>query len=84
MKTSIILPDELLTRVKATAAIRRTSLNTMIEHALKRELEFPDDKVSQIEIYELNEHGLPVLKKKDTNKSVSSTDVYQIMEELGV
>jgi predicted transcriptional regulator len=84
MKTTIELPDELLTRAKATAALRRTSLKAMIEHALKRELDFPDNMVGEDEIYEINERGFPVLKRKEANRTVSSEDVYKIMEELGI
>jgi transcription termination factor Rho len=83
MKTTIELPDDLLTKAKATAAMRRTTLKAMIEHALKRELDFPDEKVRENEIYEINEHGFPVLKKKENQRKISSEDVYKIMEEVG-
>lgn len=84
MKTTIELPDELLTKAKATAAMRKTTLKAMIEHALEREIAFPDDKVGENEIYEINPHGLPILRKKHANRKVSSEDVYKIMEELGI
>ena len=38
MKTTIDLPDELMTEAKAVAARRRTTLKAMMEHALRREV----------------------------------------------
>jgi len=84
MKTTIELPDELLTRAKATAALRKTSLKAMIEHALKREIDFPEGENTSDKIYDINEYGFPVLKKKEGRKTVTSEDVYKIMEELGI
>lgn len=84
MKTTIELPDELLTKAKAIAALRRTTLKAMIEHALKRELDFPEGENTDDEIYEISGRGFPVLKKKGGDRVVTSEDVYQIMEELGI
>ena len=83
MKTTIDLPDELLVEAKATAARRRTTLKAMIEHALKRELEedlLASDRRSS---FSIDEHGLPVLKKRGDSK-VTSAIVYNLMEELGI
>lgn len=85
MKTTIELPDELLIRAKATAALRKTSLKAMIEHALKREIDYPDDKLAEDDVpYVINEHGFPIIKKKYIKKSVSSEDIYKMCEELGI
>lgn len=84
MKITIELPEELLAKAKATVPMRRTTLEAMIEHALKREIDFPESGQTDDEIYEINEHGLPVLKKKGGGRTVTSEEVYKIMEELGV
>jgi hypothetical protein len=84
MKTTIELPDELLMRAKATAAVRRTSLKAMIEHALKRELDYPNDLAEEEAPYVVNEHGFPIIKSKHIKKSVSSEDIYKMSEELGI
>ncbi len=44
MKTTLDLPDDLLIEVQALAAKQRTTLNAMIEHALRRELKEQSEK----------------------------------------
>ena len=84
MKTTIEIPDELLMRAKAAAAMRRTSLKAMIEHALKRELDFSGGLAEDEAIYEVNEHGFPVINSEHVKKSVTSEDVYKMAEDLGI
>ena len=83
MKTTIDLPDELLAEAKATAARRRTTLKAMVEHALKREIEGDLPGRDQRNSFFIDEHGLPLLKKKRDSR-VTSEMVYHMMEELGI
>ncbi len=81
MKTTIELPDELLARAKAVAAQRRTTLKSMIEHALRREL--IDGRNDSDECpWMLNEYGFPVLPSSGKAK-VTSEQVYRLLEEEG-
>lgn len=79
MKTTIELPDELLARAKATAARRRTTLKSMIEHALKRELLEDSGEQGEVDCI-VNKYGFPVLNSPETGK-VSSEDIYRLLEE---
>ncbi len=83
MKTTIDLPDELLAEAKATAARRRTTLKAMVEHALKREIEGDLRSRDQRDSFSIDEHGLPLLKKKRDSR-VTNEMVYELMEELGI
>jgi len=83
MKTTIELPDALLTEAKSVAARRRTTLKAMIEHALKREIRFPEGDADEALPYEINTHGFPVIKK--TGAAVLTSErVYEMMDELGI
>ena len=64
------------------AARRRTTMKAMMEHALRREVAFADAPLAGA-IYEFNEHGFPVLKKRG-GAAVTSEMIYQMMEEEGV
>ena len=81
MKTTIELPDELLARAKAVAAQRRTTLKSMIEHALRREL-IDDEKDPRECDWILNRYGFPVLESTGKTK-VTSEQVYQLLDEEG-
>ena len=84
MKTTIELPDELLVEAKAVAAKRRITLKAMIEHALKREIRFPETSASNEDRpFEVNEHGFPTFKKTG-DQSITSEIIYDMMEELGI
>jgi hypothetical protein len=82
MKTTIELPDELLSRAKSMAAERRTTLKSMIEHALRRELMERNEAGAMGAHCELNEHGFPVLKAKGggNQATVTSETVYRLIE----
>lgn len=84
MKTTIELPDDLLIKAKAVAAMRRTTLKAMIEHALKREIDYPEDAEEENEHYIIGKHGMPILKPKGGDREVTSEDIYKLMEELGI
>lgn len=83
MKTTIELPDELLMEAKAVAARRRITLKAMIEHALKREIRFPEGASPADPSFEVNEYGFPTFKKKG-GQVVTSEMIYEMMEELGI
>jgi hypothetical protein len=83
MKTTIELPDELLTEAKAAAARRRTTLKAMIEHALKRELRQNQPAADSDACFSIDRHGLPVFKKSG-DTVVTSELVYHLMEDLGI
>lgn len=82
MKTTIELPDDLLTQAKAVAAERRTSLKAMMEHALRRELMDLGDARAPDVLTEQNEYGFPVLRKReDGDVQVTSELIYRMLEE---
>ncbi|MBM3846323.1 MAG: hypothetical protein FJ405_08560 [Verrucomicrobia bacterium] len=82
MKTTIELPDTLFAAAKAAAARRRTTLNAMMEQALRREIAY-DEKPAPDAHFELNEKGFPVLKKRKA-ASVTNKKIYRIMDEEGL
>mgnify|MGYP002630302891 CR=1 FL=1 len=83
MKTTIELPDELLTEAKATAAKRRTTLKAMFEHALRREIQGHPPVSNSSGKFTIDDDGLPVLAKRG-DTIVSNEMVYQMMEDLGI
>jgi hypothetical protein len=83
MKTTVELPDALLTEAKAVAARRRTTLKAMIEHALKREIRYGEEIADENLPYEINAYGFPVFRK--TSATVLTSEmVYEMMDELGI
>ncbi len=82
MKTTIELPDQLFAAAKATAVKRRTTLKAMMEHALRREIAF-DSAFPEAAGVEVNSHGFPVLRKRDSTP-VTSEVVYQMIDEEGI
>ena len=84
MKTTMDINNKLLMAAKAAAVRRRTTLKAIVEHALRREVQFERDmNASSEQCFEINANGLPQLKRKDDEK-VTYEMVYQIMEEEGV
>ena len=83
MKTTIELPDALLREAKETALRRRTTLKSIIEHALRRELD--QEKLGSTDglCFEVDADGLPVFGNA-SNQTVTSEQVYQLMDELGI
>lgn len=79
MKTTIELPDELLISAKQRAAQQRTTLKNLIERALRREL-YPNPEIHSGAVYEVNELGLPVLKR--SSRKVSTNDVLELQARL--
>lgn len=85
MKTTLEIDDDLFIATKAAAARRRTTMRSIVEHALRRELAPDQDVVSEASsaYFKTGKHGLPVLKKSDSTV-VSSETVYQMMEDEGI
>ena len=85
MKTTLDLPDDLLIEVKATAARRRTTLRSMVEHALRREIgEGSNNLEKDLDAFiEISPNGLPCFKRTEKDRVCSET-VYRLMEEEGV
>ena len=80
MKTTLELPDELFREAKITAAKRKTTLKSLIEHALRREL-YPTSANKEAANIEISSHGLPRLIRPTGEASVTSSDVYQLADE---
>ena len=84
MKTTMDIDDSLLLAAKATALRRGTTLRAVVEHALRREIEPVGATRSDSECcYEVNERGMPYLKKCG-GKPVTSAMVYDLMDEEGI
>ena len=86
MKTTMDIDDNLLIEAKEMAVRRRTTLKAIVEHALRREIhpskEFKYGEADK-KCFEVNEHGIPQLKREGTEK-VTSKMVYDIMEKEGI
>lgn len=80
MKTTLELPDDLLTEAKAVAARRHTTLKAMMEHALRRELggisSLSRKKQARVTV---NERGFPVLRRRGDGR-LTSEMVYAMQE----
>lgn len=65
MKTTIDLPDDLLLEAKSLAARRRTTLKTIIENALRREIRPECERANpDPDKYEMGPLGILSLKKR--------------------
>jgi hypothetical protein len=81
MKTTLDLPDSLLMEVKAVAARRRTTMRSIMEHALRRELgEFAPAKIEQEVLTEVNAYGFPILKRTGRGR-LTSEMVYALQNQ---
>lgn len=81
MKTTLVLPDELLTDAKLAATRRRTTLKALVESALRRELYSVPTSSKSAAFIELGPNEVPRLKARGTQ--VTSEMVYQMMESEG-
>ena len=81
MKTTIELPKDLLLQAKAIALKRRTTLKSMIEHALRRELHDANALPEASKIYTYNEFGFPVLKREGNHGTVITNDMISKVAE---
>ena len=82
MKKTIELPNDLLPQAKAIALKRRTTLKSMIEHALRRELHDANALPEASKIYNYNEFGFPVLKREGNHGAVITNEmISKVVEE---
>ena len=77
MKTTLDLPDDLLTEAKAVAARRRTTLKAMVEHALRREI-LPHEGLVEDSPYEVGPFGILSLKKR--GKGMTAEQVQYLID----
>lgn len=82
MKTTIDLPDDLLTQAKVMAARRRTTLRDLVMRGLQREIGADEaaDGFQQDTRYELSELGLPRLRRHAV--SVTDQAIAQLAERI--
>ena len=82
MKTTLELPDELLAEAKAVALRRKTTLRSMFEHALRREIGSPTGAESPSPYYRIGPGGIPLMNHIGTGtKIVTSAMVREMLEE---
>lgn len=88
MKTTFDLEDGLLLRAKEVALKRRTTLRAVVEGALRRELRLTRDggEADEKVCYEMDEHGLPVLKRDGRGRhgKVTPEMIAGIREKEGI
>ena len=83
MKTTLELPDELLMEVKAVAARRRTTMRSIMEHALRRELgELNPARKDRSALVEMNAYGFPIIKRQGRGR-LTSEMVYALQDQEG-
>jgi len=81
MKTTLELPDALLMEVKAVAVRRRTTMRSIIEHAVRRELgELAPAKKEQEVLTEVNAYGFPIMKRRGRGR-ITSEMVYALQDQ---
>lgn len=81
IKTTLDLPDALMMEVKAVAARRRTTMRSIMEHALRRELgELAPSKKERDVLTEMNGYGFPILKRTGRGR-ITSEMVYALQDQ---
>lgn len=82
MKTTIELPDDLLRQAKRIARKRNTTLKSIMEHALRREVQEFHTTPADAEIFTHNEYGFPVIRRDPTTQPhITSEMIYRMIEE---
>lgn len=80
MKTTLELPDDLYAEAKAVALRRKTTLRSMFEHALRREIGSPSGASATSPYYRIGPNGIPLINH--TGKTVvTSAMVRELLEE---
>lgn len=81
MKTTLEIPDELFLKAKSIAARRRTTLKAMIEHALRREIQEPQElSEADAERFEVGPFGILRLKRRPS-KPVATGTIQKLKDE---
>jgi hypothetical protein len=84
MKTTLELPDELLSEAKAVAAKRRITLKELFTRALEKELR-PLPKARKEEHFTVDEDGWPVFNRTDyVGPPVTDDLVRKLREQEGI
>ena len=91
MKTTVEIPDALFHRAKMAGAQRKTTLKQLIINGLEKELAEKEKPIpveltpEQAEIFEIDEMGVPVLKKRPVPPPGEFlARIEELREELGV
>jgi hypothetical protein len=80
MKTTLELPDDLYAEAKAVALRRKTTLRSMFEHALRREIGTPSGAEDPSPHYTIGPSGIPLIRHTG-NRVVTSAMVRELLEE---
>ena len=84
MKTTLELPEELLSEAKAVAARRRITLKQLFTRALEKELR-PVSSASEDSHCQIDRHGWPVYDRPDySGPPVGDELVQQLREKDGI
>lgn len=83
MKTTLELPDDLLIEAKTLAARRKTTLKSIVESALRRELR-PETDFSNPDPkkFEVGPYGILRIKGDPAGKPITYTDIRLIQNEI--
>ncbi|MCC5838832.1 MAG: hypothetical protein JJT96_01810 [Opitutales bacterium] len=82
MKTTLDLPDDLLIEAKTLAARRKTTLKSIVEQALRREIRPPAEMENpDPEKFEVGPLGLLVLRRRPGAKPITHEDVRRLQDE---
>lgn len=82
MKTTLDLEDALLTQAKALAALRRTTLKAIVEHALRRELSpKPEDTNPDPQKFVIGPLGFLILKR-EPGQRISPDQLKAVEQEI--
>jgi hypothetical protein len=84
MKTTLELPDELMSEAKSVAARRRITLKELFTRALEKELR-PLPAARKGDHFTVDEDGWPVYNRKDyTGTPVTNEFVRQLRDQEGI
>jgi len=80
VKTTLELPDDLYAEAKAVALRRKTTLRSMFEHALRREIGSPNGAATPSPFFRIGPNGIPLINH--TGKVVVTSEmVRELLEE---
>ena len=81
MKTTLDLSDDLLMEAKSMALQRRTTLKSLVEHALRREIQDRQEtKADEESRFQQNEMGFLMLKRSPSDR-IRLEDIQRVEEE---
>ena len=83
MKTTLVLPDDLLLEAKTLAARRKTTLKAIIESALRRELRPASDRDNPDPArFELGPFGILRIRKVPGSPTITSAQIRAVQDAL--